>query len=59
MSSNNLIIRSVGQCKTPLTEMKTLEEPPSKCQKIIHGYALPQIAIKSEEKNCSKSYSEV
>ncbi|KAJ3627481.1 hypothetical protein MTP99_014855 [Tenebrio molitor] len=59
MSSNNLIIRSVGQCKTPLIEMKTLEEPPSKCQKIIHGYALPQIAIKSEEKNCSKSYSEV
>ncbi|XP_063908972.1 uncharacterized protein LOC135126770 isoform X3 [Zophobas morio] len=59
MSSNNLIIRSVGQCKAPLREIKTLEEPPSKCQKIIHGYALPQIAIKSEDKTWNKAFNEV
>ncbi|XP_064212262.1 forkhead box protein N5 isoform X2 [Tribolium castaneum] len=59
MTSNNLIIRSVVQCKTPLLEPKSVEEPPTKRQKIIHGYALPQIAIKSEEKNCSKSCNEV
>lgn len=58
--SNNLIIRNGnGSSTSDFGEGKSNEIGAFKSQKIIHGYALPQIAIKNEDRTCNKAFREV